>query len=414
MASVCPEIRLFIKERNVTALAEIVKLADNWSMARGGHKRSIDKIKTKVNVPGLDTSTDIKPPRRDYSNVKCQSCGEFGHIKLKCPKDPLAYSKHSTSNISKDVKINFCLEDDTLKDFMSCGTVSGSRVSTILRDTGCSCVIVANEVLPDHDNPLRFVKVFDFLGRENSFPVFKCYITCPFYNGWVEAVRAPLKFFSVLVGNIPGVTDVIKDFGKAPNDHAVHVATRSSSKVKSQHPLKVTALDPLKVSPAEFAELQSNCKTLSDVREKSLLNECVNTKDGSSFKYVGLNKLYYRECVNSRTKANIGRKALIFPYDCRLKVLFLAHESPFASHFSNRKTELRVRETFFWPGMSKDIKNYCRSCDRCQRVSSKGRVRNVPLMKMPIITEPFSRVAIDIVGPLSPVSSAGHSHILTQ
>ena len=37
----------------------------------------------------------------------------------------------------------------------------------------------------------------------------------------------------------------------------------------------------------------------------------------------------------------------------------------------------------------------------------------VPLMKMPIITEPFSRVAIDLVGPLSPASSAGHRYILT-
>lgn len=42
-----------------------------------------------------------------------------------------------------------------------------------------------------------------------------------------------------------------------------------------------------------------------------------------------------------------------------------------------------------------------------------GRVSQVPLQPMPIITEPFARIAIDLVGPLSPPSSAGHRYILT-
>ena len=43
MASVSPDIILFIKELSVSALPEIVKLADNLCMARGGRsKRSID------------------------------------------------------------------------------------------------------------------------------------------------------------------------------------------------------------------------------------------------------------------------------------------------------------------------------------------------------------------------------------
>jgi transposase InsO family protein len=35
------------------------------------------------------------------------------------------------------------------------------------------------------------------------------------------------------------------------------------------------------------------------------------------------------------------------------------------------------------------------------------------MLRMPIITTPFDRVAIDLVGPLSPVSSEGHRYILT-
>jgi len=44
---------------------------------------------------------------------------------------------------------------------------------------------------------------------------------------------------------------------------------------------------------------------------------------------------------------------------------------------------------------------------------AKGRVPNVPLDFMPRITEPFKRIAIDLVGPLSPPSEEGHRYILS-
>ena len=74
---------------------------------------------------------------------------------------------------------------------------------------------------------------------------------------------------------------------------------------------------------------------------------------------------------------------------------------------------MKVSENFFWPGMGADIRDYCRSCDVCQRKSSKGRVKPVPLQPLPVVTEPFSRVAVDLVGPLSPPSSEGHRYVLT-
>ena len=43
---------------------------------------------------------------------------------------------------------------------------------------------------------------------------------------------------------------------------------------------------------------------------------------------------------------------------------------------------------------------------------NKGSVPKVPLQKMPLIDKPFKRVAIDLVGPISP-SEEGHRYILT-
>lgn len=49
----------------------------------------------------------------------------------------------------------------------------------------------------------------------------------------------------------------------------------------------------------------------------------------------------------------------------------------------------------------------------CQRTIQKDKVPVVPLGKMPVITEAFHRVAIDIVGPLQPISDKGNRYIWT-
>ena len=57
---------------------------------------------------------------------------------------------------------------------------------------------------------------------------------------------------------------------------------------------------------------------------------------------------------------------------------------------------------------------YCRSCDICQRTVTKGRVSKLPLGKMALIELPFKRVAVDLVGPIAPVTDQGNRYILTM
>eukprot|EP00731_Ephydatia_muelleri_P012008 Em0006g902a len=56
-------------------------------------------------------------------------------------------------------------------------------------------------------------------------------------------------------------------------------------------------------------------------------------------------------------------------------------------------------EGFYWPNVFGDVEEFCRTCAICQKASHK-RVGKAPLMPLPVISEPFSRVAMDIVGPL--------------
>ena len=178
MSSVPPDLRVYVKEQNVSTLTEAVTLADNWASAHNSYPKtnSGDKgkrvVETKAATPGPSA------PKRDLTKVKCHQCGEMGHYKSHCPKNPAAFKQYSSS--LQEHKVGFCFDTKESKKYVTAGTVNGAWVSTILRDTGCSCVIVSDNVLPDADiDRAEKVRVTDYLDRVDIFPKIKCYIRCP-------------------------------------------------------------------------------------------------------------------------------------------------------------------------------------------------------------------------------------------
>ena len=100
----------------------------------------------------------------------------------------------------------------------------------------------------------------------------------------------------------------------------------------------------------------------------------------------------------------------MLPKPCREAVLRIAHSIPLAGHLGRNKTTSRILQRFYWPTVFKDVASYCKSCSECQKTSTK-RAPPAPLIPLPIIDEPFSRIAMDIVGPL-PRSRSGKKYIL--
>lgn len=102
----------------------------------------------------------------------------------------------------------------------------------------------------------------------------------------------------------------------------------------------------------------------------------------------------------------------MLPKDMRDTVLRLGHDDIMAGHQGVQKTVCRITEEF-WPGVQSDVKHFVRSCDMRQRTVLMGRVDPIPLGKMPAIDLPFQRLAVDIAGPISPVSGRGNRYVLT-
>ena len=105
-------------------------------------------------------------------------------------------------------------------------------------------------------------------------------------------------------------------------------------------------------------------------------------------------------------------RRILVPKGRRKKVLELAHTHSLAGHFGGKKTFARLSGRFLWPRMWVEVKEFVRSCSGCQRASRKDQAR-APLQPLQVESEPFSKVAYDIVGPL-PKSRSGYRYVLTM
>ena len=190
--------------------------------------------------------------------------------------------------------------------------------------------------------------------------------------------------------------------------------TRLQSKNKPLRPMKVAKTKIVNLTSTEFKKLQETDKSLDKLRKRIESDSVEKPRQwGTEVYYIDQkNGLMYRQFTSPPEKGSVVHKQLVLPHSLRESVLEVAHDSILGGHLATKKTYDRVTSNFFWPGAYDDVSRYCQSCDICQRTIPKGRCGKTPLVAMPIIGEPFARVAIDLVGPL-PMSGRKHRLILT-
>lgn len=92
-------------------------------------------------------------------------------------------------------------------------------------------------------------------------------------------------------------------------------------------------------------------------------------------------------------------------------MLELGHSIPLAGHLGYKKTYDRIASRFFLPGLHTDVPKYFQSCAVCQLSGAKN-VPRFPLQPLPITDIPFSRRAMDVVGPLEKTQAGNHFILL--
>lgn len=482
------DLSLFLKERKLKSVSEMVGFADMFVEAHGGRgwssKKPYQDVRRqkapsgipvpKANSEGKRGNEQRPPPSVRRQVGPCFICNQMGHLASRCrvrqqsamglvsnPPGPLRGRRRRRSK-SPPEKTPDEGEEQSQSSCPTCGdsltpnqeiglllltspafTVAASNVVSdklqvlcvacqrrwrnqlpvvdgkigshdvsILRDTGCSGVVVKKSLVSAGQFTGQYKQCVLIDGTVRRFPTAKVEIKSPIFVGIAEALCMDSPVFDVILGNIAGVRpidDPLPDWKSGvvgcPPQESVGMAVQTRAQAvqakRPVRPLKVPSAIP-DVSVEDIKEAQGNDPTLKKARELASASKVGEIRHGS---YVFDRGLLYRIFEpKSVTDGNLVRQ-LVVPRPYRRTVLKLAHEGTLGGHQGVKKVTEKVRSNFFWPGVQADVVRFCRSCDICQRTVSKGRIPKVQIGRVPVIDTPFRRVAVDLIGPIKPDGS---------
>lgn len=84
----------------------------------------------------------------------------------------------------------------------------------------------------------------------------------------------------------------------------------------------------------------------------------------------------------------------VVPKTCIRQILTELHDSEFSAHFGIARTVGKVLQRYWWPTLTKDIENWCQSCEICLQRKSPGHTPKAPLRPLPV-EGTWDRVAVD-------------------
>ena len=292
------------------------------------------------------------------------------------------------------------------------GLVSGTEVS-VLRDTGCSSAVVRSELVSKEQLTGKTQRCILIDGTKREFPLAVVHVDTPFFTGKVEALCMDNPVYDLIIGNLVGAREPKDPDSEwipskmTPSEVGGAAVTRAMAKKKDKPPKPLHVSSPIAdVSRSDFIKAQKDDPTLTPLWERT------DQEQDGKYKYATKNEVLVRLQEDKDTKGKYHSRVVV-PKPYRSEVCRVAHECIMAGHQAKSRTYDKVASQFFWPGMYKDVSDYCTTCDICQKTVVKGRMTKVPLGKVPLVEEPFKRIAMDLVGPIYPASERGRRFILT-
>lgn len=402
-----PELELFLRQNDPKNVTEAAVFADRFVAAKNATKDVKTGFKSNHGVGKTQTKEKVEDAKvTDNKKLACFECGK-GHMRRDCPQWIKRKASEQRSNFARACPLTVTQELNSIcsndRDFFHPVQVEGKPVLA-LRDTGSSHCIVGKEWVPLGSQTVGKVEVQGWNGLIDIVPEVFVSVNSPFFSGKIRASVCENPAAALIIGNTVTFSNGTKKSVQVfPQVVTAAVQTRAGKRREAEmpKPLKKTSEHVLS-DPQEVRELQQKDPSLSLYRE---LAEKSETNQAKFFYKKGL---LYRKYIRS----GVSISQLIVPEALRKTALKIAHDSPMAGHQGIRRTTDRLLQSFYWPGIHGSVKNYCRSCDECQKTEPRGRTRKVHLGRMPIIGEPFERVAVDIIGPVTPISEAGNRYML--
>jgi transposase InsO family protein len=86
----------------------------------------------------------------------------------------------------------------------------------------------------------------------------------------------------------------------------------------------------------------------------------------------------------------------------KIKILREFHEQPIGGHLGMNRIFGRLKQYISWPGMKKEIEDYRRQCEVCQKYKITQNKTKLPLQITDTPDMAWQKCSMDIVGPLTP------------
>jgi len=399
---------LFLKEHEVKNFEDLIKYAELYVEAHGNPSKKFVEREVRV----VKEMSHIESKVQDASSAgvsgvhkgqfrKCFVCGGSNHLSRDCFYKYGAKPKDRSAKGKGESMAAFAAKHGRLN--VARGEVEGVAVN-VLRDQGCDTVLVKTSLVPRCRFTGRHVSVKMANGMIFTYPEANVRVKCPFYVGGTLAACLENPVYDLVIGQVEGVRD-----GETVKLGAVTTRQQEKqSKIKLAPKLKVKEV-LAEMKDNNLAEQQKYDVTLNNIRKYAESKRRFQKSDNEYHEFIVKKGILYRRVVH----ADNVTEQLVVPSESRNAVMEIAHSSLMSGHLGIKKTLTRIQNKFFWPGMSSEVARFCRSCDPCQRTVDKGRVSRAKLGRMPMITEPFQRVAVDIVGPIEPRADDGSRYILT-
>ena len=470
------ELIMFIKERQPSSLQNLLVLADQYRDAHSDPRirRMKDRQSTGAQQSIVSSSkghgshnSKPVPETSPKKEKECYSCKKVGHLSWNCPlkkrqekgasmrfvqpdSEPAEVVTNRDESRSTVDHEGMCIitnespviERNLTEDRMgvrlaggdvlpllsaaACGMqprgmpvckgiVNGVLVD-MLRDTGCSTVVVRRDLVRE-EQLYKEEKICVLIDRTvRSFQVAKLEIDTPYYTGEVEALCVKNPVYDLVLGQVSGVrkSDDPNPDWTPKYQHVNAVETRGQKRraTRATPPLQVPKPFNDTLTVDDLIQAQAEDVSLSSSRKFAETEEKKTSRQGNTSRFFYKKGILYREYVDSQPGTDTYLQ-IVVPVKFRQQVLKLAHESILGGHLGVKKTTEKILMHFFWPGMHADVVRHCRSCEPCQRTMPKGKVSKVPLGSTPLIDEPFRRIAMDLIGPIEPVTTKGNRFILT-
>ena len=413
------ELYLYLKPKPFKVLGELANEADLFADAKGGVPLCIKGQRESKGVGQVQPK--VEPKQEQRPGVQCKICGK-PHPTHKCWNNPdnkkVAYSAqfdsqymgdnsyrdqdenfgrvdqrdnhyghYDSNNYRTDHQVNFCKIDNKSLDVgkglprkdnkgtchfprsrlpTAIGTVNGKEVR-VLRDTGCTGVVVRRSLVSDGQMLNKQSGVTLINNYNQRCPIARINVDCPFFRGTTDALCIIDPAHDLVIGNIEG--------SKFPDmtHFSSGVVNKKRSK-KSRKNRKVKVADKfIRQNRQELVLKQASDAKLADIRQRVESGSVTKSRSFSSgeTKFIRRNGLIYR---HHKKNAKVSLQ-LVVPSSLTHSVMNLAHESQkVVNHRGRKETISKVLDEFYWPGVCREVTQFCRSCAICQRTTHNMKV----------------------------------------